>query len=292
MRKQFVRTTEDLMAKDERVVLLLGDISVFGFRNAFQQFPQRTYNIGICEQAMTSMAAGLAKEGLVPVVHTIAAFAVERCFEQIKVDFCYQQLGGNIVSVGGSYDYAALGCTHHCPGDVPVLASLPNMQIVLPGTPAEFDHLFRANYANGRPTYFRMSERSNPQSFDVALGRANVVKQGRLATVVAVGPALTPVLAAVRDLDVTVLYYATVMPFDAETLRQHCASRKIVLVEPYYQGVLIPEILAATGPDPVQILPIGVPRRFLTNYGTPEQHDEAIGLTPAAIRERIRQFCL
>ena len=125
MRKQFVRTTEDVMAKDERLVVLLGDIGVFGFRSAFEQFPARIYNIGICEQAMTSLAAGLSKEGLVPVVHSIAPFVVERCFEQIKVDFCYQKLGGNIVSVGGSYDYAALGCTHHCPGDWQSCARCP-----------------------------------------------------------------------------------------------------------------------------------------------------------------------
>ena len=63
MRKQFVRTVEDLMAKDERLVLLLGDIGVFGFRNAFQRFPTRTYNIGVCEQAMTGLAAGLSNTG-------------------------------------------------------------------------------------------------------------------------------------------------------------------------------------------------------------------------------------
>jgi transketolase len=85
MRQQFVRATEDVMAKDERVVVLLGDISVFGFRNAFQQFPERIYNIGMCEQAMTSMAAGLSKEGLVPIIHSIAPFVVERCFSKLKL---------------------------------------------------------------------------------------------------------------------------------------------------------------------------------------------------------------
>jgi len=121
MRKQFVRTTEEIMTKDPRLVLLPGDIGVFGFRNAFQRHPERTYNIGICEQAMTSLAAGLAKEGFIPVLHSIAPFVVERSFEQLKVDLCYQNLPAKIVSVGGSYDYAGLGCTHHCPGDVAVL---------------------------------------------------------------------------------------------------------------------------------------------------------------------------
>ena len=290
MRRQFVHTAEEVMAKDERLVLLLGDIGVFGFRKAFEQFPQRIYNIGICEQAMMSMAAGLAKEGLVPVIHSIAPFVVERCYEQIKVDFCYQKLGGNIVSVGASYDYAALGCTHHCPGDVAVLRTLPGMEIALPGTPAEFDRLFRSAYANGHPTYFRMSESNNLQTIDVEFGRANVLKKGSLATVVTVGTTLKATLVATQDLDVTVLYYTTIVPFDAETLRENCPNRKVTLIEPYYQGVLIQDIIAALGPGPVQINTLGVPHQFLTNYGHQEQHDAAIGLTPEGIRERINKL--
>jgi transketolase len=290
MRKQFVRTVEELMGKDERLVLLLGDISVFGFRNAFERHPDRTYNLGVCEQAMTGVGAGLARAGCLPILHTIAPFLVERCFEQIKVDLCYQKLPANIVSVGASYDYAALGCTHHCPGDVAVLRMLPGMEIVVPGTPGEFDRLFRTAYANPNPTYFRLSERSNPQTHEVAFGRANVLKKGKQATVIAVGPALPPVLAAVKDLDVTVLYYTTVAPFDGDTLRQNNPSGKIVLVEPFYAGTLVADIHTALGAASVAIETIGVPHRFLTDYGHAEEHDEAIGLTPAGIRKRIADF--
>ena len=115
MRKQLVRTVEAVLSEDDRVVLLLGDIGVFGFRNAFERFPHRVYNVGILEQATISMAAGLALEGFIPIFHSIAPFAVERALEQLKIDFGYQRLPGVIISVGASYDYAALGCTHHCP---------------------------------------------------------------------------------------------------------------------------------------------------------------------------------
>jgi len=290
MRKQFVKTTEDLMAQDERLVLLLGDISVFGFRNVFKLYPERIYNIGICEQAMTSMAAGLAKEGLIPVLHSIAPFVVERCLEQLKVDFCYQNMPGNIVSVGSSYDYAALGCTHHCPGDVASLRALPGMEIVVPGTPSEFDRLFRAAYANHHPTYFRLSERSNQESYEVEFGRAKVIQRGSLATVIAVGPTLTRALEATKELDVTILYYTTVAPFDEDTLRENCQREKIVLVEPYYAGVMVADIHSALGYVSVIIKSIGVPHRFLTDYGHTEQHDKAIGLTPKNIRARVEEI--
>lgn len=278
------------MAQDERLVLLLGDIGVFGFRNAFKRYPERTYNIGICEQAMTSLAGGLAKEGFLPVLHSIAPFAVERCFEQIKIDLCYQNLPANIVSVGASYDYAALGCTHHCPEDVAILRALPGMEIVIPGTPAEFDQLFRDAYADDHPTYFRFSERSNQQSCDVEFGRAIIIRRGSIATVIAVGPILTSVLEATRMLDVTILYYTTVVPFDGDTLRENSPSGRIVVVEPFYEGTLAHDIISAVKEKSIRLLSIGVPRRFLTDYGHAADHDFVCGLTARQIKERVEQF--
>lgn len=278
------------MARDRRLVLLLGDIGVFGFRNAFAKHPERTFNVGVCEQAMIGLAAGLAKEGFIPVVHSIAPFVVERCYEQLKVDLCYQKLPVRVVSAGGSFDYSTLGCTHHCPGDVAVLRALPGMRIFLPGTPPEFDRLFRAAYAESQPAYFRLSERRNPQSHAVEPGRAQVVQQGSQATVVAVGPAMRWVQGAVRELDVTVLYYTTVVPFDAAALSNNCASGKVLLVEPYYTGVLLPDVARALEPRGVQIRTLGVPRSFLTSYGSLEEQEQALGLTAEDVRQAIRDF--
>lgn len=178
MRKQFADTVISIMETDPRLVLLLGDIGVYGFRRAFESFPDRVYNIGILEQSTVSLASGLAMEGFVPVIHTIAPFLMERSLEQLKDDFCYQSLGGNFVSTGASFDYASLGCTHHCPGDAGILKNLPGMEIVIPGTGEEFSSLFRQAYANGHPTYFRLSESENDNSFEVQFGKASVVKTG------------------------------------------------------------------------------------------------------------------
>jgi transketolase len=300
MRQQMVRTLSDILAADERVVALLGNISVSLFdKRLFRAQPQRIYDVGIAEQAMVSMAAGLAMEGMIPVVHTIAPFLAERAFEQIKDDFCYQQLGGNFISIGASYDYSTEGMTHPGSGDVQILRSLPGMRIVVPGAAAEFDMLFRASYGDGKPTYYRLSERSNATAHPVAFGRANVIRRGSedaLATVIAVGPMLTATLEATVGLDVTVLYYTTVAPFDGETLRAQSGLSgssgygRVALVEPFYAGTLIPEVTEALGGIPARVEAVGVPRQLLTHYGTPEQHDESIGLTPAAIRARLERF--
>lgn len=285
IRQQFVATVEDLLGKDPRLVLLLGDIGVFGFRNAFSRFPGRVVNIGILEQATVSFAAGLAREGFIPVFHSIAPFVVERAFEQLKIDFGYQRLPGCFVSVGASYDYASLGCTHHCPGDVALMQQVPGMRIMAPGNPREFDALFRESYAGG-PTYFRLSERAHAQDGAVTFGRARVLRSGRRATVVVAAQSLEPVLAATAELDVTVLHYTTLAPFDRETLAQH-AGDTVIVVEPFYTGTLAGEVSAALANRPTRLVSFGVPRQFLTQYGKLADHEQACGLDAAGLRERI-----
>ena len=286
MRKQFASTLYEMMKTDENICVLLGDIGVFGFRKCFEEFSTRTYNIGILEQSMISLAAGLSKTDLIPVVHTITPFIVERALEQIKVDFGYQKLNGNFVSVGNSYDYAGLGCTHHCPGDITILSSIPGMQLVAPGNAKEFDLLFRQSYNNGSPTYFRLSEYSHNLDLDVEFGKAKVIKTGTLATVVCFGNMLNQVYDAVANLDVTLLYYSTILPFDGETLKQHF-NENIVVCEPFYEGstnYLINKTLSGLK---YSLHNIGVPREFILNYGKKQQIDEMLGLDTESIKNTL-----
>ncbi|HEY3331660.1 MAG TPA: transketolase C-terminal domain-containing protein [Capsulimonadaceae bacterium] len=291
MRQQFVTTVASIMQRDDRVTLLLGDIGVFGFRHVFRDHPTRTYNIGILEQSTVSLASGLAMTGLIPIVHTIAPFLVERSYEQLKVDFGYQKLGGNFVSVGASYDYTGLGCTHHCPGDVNILKHIPNMSIVLPGSATEFDCLFSQAYDQSGPVYYRLSEDSNTFDVDVSFGRANVLKRGDDAVIIAVGSILSPVMEATQGMNVTVLYYSTVAPFDCETLAEvFLGGKKIVVCEPYYQGALTWDITQALPNEALTIHHIGVPREFISHYGQREQSHNALGLDAAGIRQRLMEL--
>jgi transketolase len=234
------------------------------------------YNIGILEQASVGLAAGLATEGMIPIFHTIAPFIAERALEQLKVDFGYQGLGGSFISVGASYDYASLGCTHHCPGDVQVLKTIPGMRIMVPGHPQEFDSLFRKTYDKGL-NYLRLSEQSNSRP----LNEFEVVKSGNQATVIAIGPTLDRVIEACQNLDVTVLYCTTVAPFGESA----DFKDNIVVVEPFYEGTMAYDALKG---KKSRVLSIGVPRRFLDSYGTRDDLDANCGLTAGAIRERIR----
>jgi len=286
MRAQFVKTVSKLIKSDENVVLLLGDIGVFGFRDMFVQYPERTYNIGILEQSTISLAAGLSLSNLIPIVHTIAPFIVERALEQIKVDLGYQELGANLVSVGASYDYAALGCTHHCPADVPTLNEIPGIEIVVPGHPDEFDKLFNQNYDNGNTTYFRLSEAKNIHAFNVEFNKNIVIQEKGEIVIIAVGTMLEVVLEASKNLDVTIIYCTTVKPFDFSTISKYL-SKKILIIEPYYSGPILNNILRKTRNINGYFSSIGVPNDFINKYGSKADIDSMIGLDSKTIRRRI-----
>jgi len=255
-----------------------------------QNHPNRVLNIGILEQSTISLAAGLSIEGMIPIVHTIAPFMVERALEQIKIDFGYQRLRGNLVSVGGSFDYAALGCTHHCPGDVSILLSVPNVEIVVPGTAAEFRQLFMSEYNNANVTYYRLSESENLESHDVKLGCANLVKSGNQATVVCVGPTLDMTLKAVENFDVSVVYMTSIRPFDYMSLRQTSQSGRVLIVEPFYEGTLSNEVVTALRGTALMVSNVGIPRSFRSEYGTREEHYAAINFSSNRIITELEKL--
>ena len=291
MRKQFVSTFESLIKKDSKLSLLLCDIGVFGFRNSIAKYPNRVMNIGILEQSTIGVACGMSRSGLIPVIHTIAPFLVERAFEQIKIDFGYHNIGCNLVSVGASYDYASLGCTHHCPADVALLKNIPGIEILTPGHPLEFDSLFRQIYKNGNPSYFRLSEKSNIKSNKVKFGKANLIKKGEKATIIAIGPVLDVTLQAAEYEDVDILYYSTIIPFDSKALQKSMEKKtKIMVIEPFYSGTISDLIIESLNQKSIMIKSIGVPKEFLRNYGLAEQHDNAIGFTSKNISKELKKL--
>ena len=287
MREQFVATTHELVTHNEKVSVLLGGISVASFHDLIEEFPYRVFDAGICEQAIISSAAGMSIAGLIPIVHTIAPFLVERAFEQLKIDFGYQEQRGNFVTTGASLDYSSFGATHQCPADVNSLIQIPGFQIVVPGTADEFHSLFMQSYDNAYPTYLRTSRDVNAQSYDVSLGKANVIKTGGKATIIAIGPLLDMVLEATKDIDVTVLYYTSVKPFDYEALQKHVSDGKILICEPFYTGGVLEDIIKALDGERLLIKEIGIPHVFPSHYGYTRDHYKEFGITVDSIKATI-----
>jgi transketolase len=131
-RAQFAETMLRIMAEDEKIVVLLGDVGVFGFREHADRWPERVMNMGCCEQAMVSFGAGLAPEGLYPVISTIDPFLVRRAYEQIRLDLGGQGLGACLVTVGHNRDYSTMGESHWCPEGADMMRAVPGMQVFEP----------------------------------------------------------------------------------------------------------------------------------------------------------------
>jgi transketolase len=290
MRTAFGRVTRQLLDDDPRTAVVLADISADLFAEAARRHPERVLNVGIREQLMVGVAGGLALTGLRPVVHSYATFTVDRAYEQLKLDLGHQGVGAVVVSVGASYDAATAGYTHFSPMDVALLDTLEDWTVHVPGHADEVEPLLRSAVAGSGRVYLRLSAHENAAPHGVD-GRLEVLRRGSPAAplVVAVGSVLDAVLAATRGLDVTVAYTATPRPFDTVGLRA-LAARDVVIVEPYLEGTSSRVVTDALADRPHRLLALGVGRRDLHRYGTPEDHDRWHGLDATSLRTRITAF--
>ncbi|MFJ4439078.1 transketolase family protein [Streptomyces sp. NPDC088923] len=293
MRDRFGSTMTALLDEDERLAVVLAVISRDRFTEAAERHPDRVIDLGIREQLLVSAGGGLALAGMRPVLHTFASFLVERPFEQVKLDFGHQGVGGVLVSSGASYDIASGGFTHMSPGDVALLDTLDGWTVHVPGHPDEAEALLRHAVRGEDRVYVRLSEQTNAKARAVDGSSPLVLREGRAGVVLAVGPLLDEVLAATEGLDVTVLYATTVRPLDGAALRaavDAADAADVVLVEPYLAGTSTAAVAEALLDRPHRVLGLGVGRAELRRYGSPAEHVAAHGLDAAGLRERIGGF--
>jgi transketolase len=286
MRSTFAAATNDLLDSNPRLAVVLADIGTRDFAVS-----DRVVNVGIREQTLVGVTAGMALSGLRPIAHSYTPFLIERPFEQIKIDLNHQDLGAVLVSIGASYDAAAEGRTHQAPGDVALLSTLPDWTIHVPGHPDEVDTMLRAESLTDDRVYIRLAEDTNASPYPVT-GKLIQIRKSSApgTTVIAVGPMLDRVVAATEGIDATVLYASTVRPFDGTGLRSLSAGSDIIIVEPYLEGTSAGEIAKALSDRAHRVLSIGVPNEDLRRYGTRHHHAAAFGLDTAGLRKRINSF--
>ena len=262
---------------------------------------RKVYNIGI-EPTMISFAAGISKSGLIPVAHTIAPFIIDRSFEQIKLDFCYHKLPGNIVSVGGSYDYSALGCTHHTYSDIAVIKTLQNTEIFYPTTPLEFDILFKKNFANKKLSYFRIPKKDHSINFNQnQLKNEHVLKlsNGKDLTIVCCGPVVETCKLATdkirNKIKIDLLYVNKIHPLDIKLIEQSVKkTKKILIVQDHPEpGGLSDEILRKLILKKINKFladVISLPNSFIDIYGSYEELCDHVGLSQKNIIKKINKL--
>jgi transketolase len=277
MRQRFYALTAHALEQDERVWAVFADIGV-------AELPPhpRLVNLGIREQLLIGVAAGLALEGKRPVAHSYAPFLVERPWEQIKLDLNHNDASAILVSNGASYDASRSGRTHQAPEDVALLATLPDWRIEVPGHPDEFERAYRRALGSSERVYIRTTEEENHAP---VRGDGLVLLRDDSPLVVAVGPTLSPVLEATADLDVGVAYLTTVRPFPYEAF---AGIDDVVLVEPYLAGTSAHALTKAIGHRPHRLLALGIENPELRKYGTAAEHRAAHGLDAHGLGAAIR----
>lgn len=301
MRNAFATEITALAEQDERLVLLSGDIGNRLFDKFKERFPKRFFNCGVAEANMISVAAGMAHCGLRPVTYSIASFTTTRCFEQIRVDACYQNLPVIIAGVGAGLAYAANGGTHHSCEDIATLRVLPNMTVVCPGDPVEVRLALRAAVKQNGPVYLRLGKKGertvhlHPPDFEI--GRGIIVRPGRDVCLLSTGNMLPVAVHVAEKLDKTgistqVVSLHTVKPLDEALLAETFGNFELVstLEEHSALGGLggsVAEWLADRPPQRAHLCRVGTSDEFLHEAGDQEYAREYFGLTPEKIAFKI-----
>ena len=252
MRRAFLSRVADMIRNEADTTFFTVDIGMWAIRDVLKEFPERCTNVGIYEDGMFSIAAGMARRGFVPTIFGIQPYLIERTLEQIKMDLAYQKLGVNVIGTGAAVDYPKYGYSHYCAEDVHVIKAVPGCEFIAPGSAKQFIQLFNQSYRNGHPTFFRVSDHPNTEyDPDVEFGKATVIQEGKKATVIAVSVMLDDVMKICKGKDVTVLYYTTLEPFDRETLSKYYNNGKILIVEPEFEGSLSHDVIKSFNGKPV-----------------------------------------
>jgi transketolase len=194
MRNKFINKLCDLAITNKNLFLLCGDIGYSVLEPFKEKFPDRFLNVGVAEQNMTQVAAGLAKEGYNVFTYSLGNFPTLRCMEQIRNDVCYHKLNVKIISVGSGYAYGSLGFSHHTTEDIAMLRSLPNMIVSSPGDPIEAEAVANFMVKRKGPGYIRLNKSGEKlvHSLDIKIKPGNFVEiiKGKKIAVLSTGSIL------------------------------------------------------------------------------------------------------
>jgi transketolase len=272
LRNTFINTLCELAEEEERIWLLTGDLGFSVLEHFVNRFPKRYLNVGVAEQNMTGVAAGLAMSGKIVFTYSIANFPTLRCLEQIRNDVCYHELDVKIVAVGGGLAYGSSGYTHHAVEDLAVMRAMPNMKVVAPGDPFEAREVTRAVARERGPCYLRLGKAGEPYVHQhppaCSIGRAIPVREGFDAAVLSTGGMLQTVVGAAeicsrQGSSVAVYSVPWIKPLDVTLLRE-LAQRFALLVtveEARSSGGLggaVAELLAGAEAPKARLIRIGL----------------------------------
>ena len=298
-RNIWVSTLEQLAESDPRIVAVVNDSIGSSKLNSFQKkFPDRIINVGIAEQVLVGVGAGLANGGRIPFVSAASCFLTGRALEQVKADIAYAGFNVKLVGQSSGIAYGELGATHHSIEDFAWLRPLTNLTVIVPADAWETAEAVKWAAGHEGPVYLRLSRMPVP---DLGIlnrafrpGHAETVRQGDDLTIIACGTTVHLAAAAADRLKTggiaaRVLNFSTINPLDEAALHEAAATGAIVTVEEASirggLGGAVAEYTAAHKPVPVER--VGFPGFLPT--GSVEWLFREYGLTPEGIEAAARR---
>ncbi len=243
-REIYGRTLAALAEGNDKIVGLTADLEKTTAIKFFaDKFPDRFFNVGIAEQNMLGIAAGLAKAGLIPFASTMAVFACLRAGEQLRTDIAYQNLPVKIIATHAGISFGHAGTTHHCTEDFAILRAIPNMTVICPADGIETSKAVQACVDTPGPVYIRIGRGFEPPCYEnddytYEIGKAITMREGTDLTIICCGIAVLQAVNAARTLaendglSVRVINMHTIKPIDKEAiLKAVSETRRILTVE-------------------------------------------------------------
>jgi transketolase len=301
VRGAFIKALVKAACEDPRVVLLTGDIGFAVLDEYRTKFPRQFYNVGVAEQNLAGVAAGLALSGHIVFTYSIGNFPTLRCLEQVRNDICYHRANVKIVTVGGGLAYGALGVSHFATEDLAILRALPEMTVVAPGDPVEVEQLLPQIVEHSGPVYLRLGRAGEQPVHDPAteilLGRPARARAGSDVLLLTAGGMLPVALEAARLLETDrvqseVVSVHTLKPLDGDAICSLAARFSVVITCEEHSalgglGGAVSEVLLEAGIAPRAFRRFALAPGFPTGIGSQEYLRSVNGLDAPALRALV-----
>lgn len=304
MRATCLNMVHELAKRDPRVVFIGSDLGP-GTLDAFkQEFPDRFFMEGVAEQNIIGMAAGLAMEGFIPYVNTIATFLTRRCYEQIVLDLCLHNLPVRLIANGGGLVYAPLGPTHLAIEDLSILMAIPNMTVTAVSDAEEMRRMMPETLSWPGPIYIRLGKGGDPvvsrKENGFALGKGIQMRAGHKAALITTGVMTSRVLETAEILskngiECSVLHLHTVKPLDATAIMNAAQNAPLIVTveENVLSGGLGSAVLNCIADHdllrPPKICRIGIPDTFPRDYNSQDHLLDLFGLQPDQMAKTVTE---
>jgi len=302
MRNAFIKVLEKEAAKNKNIYFLTGDLGYSVIEDFQKKFPKQFLNVGVAEQDLAGIGAGIASTGKIVFIYSLGNFPTIRCLEQIRNDICYHGLNVKIVTVGGGLHYGALASTHHATEDLAIMRALPNMTVIAPGDRKEAGLATRAIIKYKGPCYLRLS--SENELYKTApkfkIGKAITARPGKDITIISTGGMLKTALDAAEILgsskiSTRVISMHTLKPLDEKIILKAAKETKgIVTIEEHSLigglGSATAEVLAKKFRGKISIKTLGIPDVFSKKIGDRDFLRGIFGLTPEKVVSAVKSI--